>query len=117
MGETAAAQAMAAPPPAPAAKPAGDALVTRLETPARLRHTGALSGEEFQAAKGRPFRAGGFRAGGRARLVDRRRGDGRLQRPTTGGTPAIVAYARASGTSTAHTVSPATRSARSHERR
>jgi hypothetical protein len=33
--------------------------------------------------------------------------------PTTGDTPAIEAYARASGTSTAHTVSPATTSPRS----
>lgn len=57
MEEAAAAQANAAPapppPPAPAAPPAGDDLVTRLETLARLRDTGALSEEEFRAAKGR----------------------------------------------------------------
>jgi hypothetical protein len=36
--------------------------------------------------------------------------------PTTGETPAIDAYASASGTSTAHTVRPAIRSPRSHAR-
>ena len=42
----------------------------------------------------------------------RRSAPGAAYRPTTGETPAIVAYASASGTSTAHTVSPATRSPR-----
>jgi hypothetical protein len=37
--------------------------------------------------------------------------------PTTGDTPAIDAYASASGTSTAHTVSPPIRSPRSHPAR
>ena len=58
MEEAAAAQANTAPAPPPppsvrAAQPAGDDLVSRLETLARLRDTGALSEEEFQAAKGR----------------------------------------------------------------
>ena len=38
-------------------------------------------------------------------------------RPITGGTPAMVAYANASGTSTAQTVSPATTSVRTQARR
>src|SRR6478609_11839589 len=37
-------------------------------------------------------------------------------KPTTGGTPAIVAYANASGTRTAQTVSPAITSARTQTR-
>jgi hypothetical protein len=39
------------------------------------------------------------------------------QSPTTGETPAIVAYASASGTRTAHTVRPATASRLSQSRR
>ncbi|MHA6628497.1 SHOCT domain-containing protein [Pseudonocardia sichuanensis] len=57
MEEAAAAQVNAPPPPPPppaqAAPPAGDDLVARLESLARLRDSGALSEEEFQAAKGR----------------------------------------------------------------
>jgi hypothetical protein len=41
---------------------------------------------------------------------------GAAYRPTTGETPAIDAYANASGTSTAHTVTPAIRSPRTHAR-
>ena len=46
----------------------------------------------------------------------RRSAAGAAYRPTTGETPAMVAYASASGTSTAHTVRPATTSLRSQPR-